>query len=82
MGSTITWTLSVTGGVQPLEYQWVRSDNGTAVIVQDWGPAASYAWTPATADAGTHQLQVAVRNAGSSSTGDDYAITDTFQVGP
>jgi hypothetical protein len=81
-GTSISWTVSVTGGVSPIEYQFIRSDNGNAVIVQDWSPTAAYTWTPMAADLGTHQLQVAVRNAGSSSPGDDHAITDPFEVGP
>ena len=81
-GTSISWTVGVTGGVSPIEYQFIRSDNGNAVIVQDWSPTAAYTWTPMAADLGTHQLQVAVRNAGSSSPGDDHAITDPFEVGP
>jgi len=81
-GTSINWTVSVSGGISPIEYQFIRSDNGNAIIVQDWSPTAAYTWTPTAADIGTHQLQVAVRNAGSSSPGDDYAITDPFEVGP
>jgi hypothetical protein len=51
-------------------------------IVQDFSTNGAYTWVPRAADVGTHRLQVAVRNAESSSPGDDFAITEYFQVAP
>jgi hypothetical protein len=82
VGIPMTWTVGVSGGVPPVQYQFTRDDNGTPVVVQDFSTNGAYIWVPSAADVGTHRLQVAVRNAGSSSAGDDFAITDYFQVSP
>ena len=78
----MTWTVGVSGGIPPVEYQFTRDDNGTPVVVQDFSTNGAYTWVPDATDVGTHRLQVAVRNAGSSSPGDDFAITEYFQVAP
>lgn len=82
VGVPITWTVGVTGGVPPVEYQFIRDDNGTPVVVQDFSPNPVYTWVPTSVDIGSHRLQIAVRNSGASHAGDDFAITDPFSVGP
>lgn len=65
-GQAVTWTADVTGGTDPWAFQFWRFDASTGwLVVQDYGMSPSYTWTPATADAGKHVLQVWVRNAGS-----------------
>lgn len=82
VGTPITWTTTVTGGTPPIEYQFIRADNGTPIVVQDFSTSPAYTWTPTAADIGTHQVQVVVRTAGSTSAGDDSAITQEFTVTP
>jgi hypothetical protein len=65
-GRRIVWTVSTSGGLAPLEYQFWRLDADGWKMVQDYGPLTSYAWTPGPADAGAHALQVWVRSTGSS----------------
>lgn len=84
VGVPMVWTVGVSGGLPPVQVQFIREDNGIPVTVQDFGPSATYTWTPTVNDiAGNpHRIQAAVRNAGSSSPGDDFAITDSFSVIP
>lgn len=82
VGVPITWSVGVTGGVSPVQYQFIRDDNGTAVLVQDFGTNPAYTWVPTAADIGTHRLQLAVRSAGSAAAGEDFAITEVFTVAP
>ncbi|MBI4571681.1 MAG: hypothetical protein HY713_00005, partial [candidate division NC10 bacterium] len=82
VGTRITWTTTVSGGVQPVEYEFTREDDRTPVLVQRYSTTSTYAWIPTATDIGSHRLQVAVRNAGSGSPGDDYAITESFEVIP
>jgi len=60
----------LTGGATCLgtpEYRfWVRAPGGSWTIVQDYSPASTFTWTPATA--GTYQLEVDVRDHGAGAT--------------
>ena len=76
----MTWTAQASGGVAPLEYQFVRMDPDGWKIVQPYGASYTYTWTPALADAGTHVVQVWVRNAGSAGLYDAWLGTGLFQV--
>jgi hypothetical protein len=81
-GTPLRWTASSTGGLGPIQYQWWRFDDPGAgwTMVQDWSATASYSWTPAMSNAGTHAVQVWARNAGSTARYDSYAATNTFTV--
>src|SRR5438034_923210 len=49
-GTTITLTAAATGGTAPVQFKWwVYSATGWTVL-QDWSPATSATWTPATAN--------------------------------
>jgi len=65
-----------------VEYEFTRDDNGTAVVVQAFSTSPIYTWIPTAANLGSHRIQVAVRNAGGSTAGDDFAITESFTVAP
>ena len=82
VGVPMTWTVGVTGGAPPVEYEFTRNDNGTAVVVQAFSASPIYTWIPTAANLGSHRIQVAVRNAGGSTAGDDFAITESFTVAP
>jgi hypothetical protein len=61
--SPITWTV-VAQGTAPLEYQFTRRLGAAAPVVSLWGASNTFTWTPATGDAGTWTVSVAVRTAG------------------
>jgi hypothetical protein len=47
------------------EYRfWVRAPGGSWTIVQDYGTSSTFSWTPSAA--GTYQIEVDIRNHGSS----------------
>jgi hypothetical protein len=56
-GSTITWTATATGGVNPREYQWWVND-GVSWTPTGWSTSNVFNWTPAVA---TPVARVAVR---------------------
>ena len=64
-GTSVTWTVSVRGGVPPLEYKyWLYHFQGsTWEVLKNYGPDTSVTWTATTA--GTYRLQVWVRSVGS-----------------
>jgi hypothetical protein len=65
-GTTIVLTGSATCLGSPQYRFWVRAQGGAWKIVQDYGNANTFSWTPQTA--GTYYLEVDVRNAGSTAT--------------
>ena len=71
-GAPVTFSATASGGVGPLQYQFWRLQGGTWQIVQPYSTSATFLWTPGPADAGTHSLQVWVRNAGSTATFDAW----------
>jgi hypothetical protein len=68
VGTPITWTAITSGGVGPLQYQFLRALNGGPwILAQAWSTSNALTWTPTARDTGTHVVQVLVRNAGSTS---------------
>src|SRR5262249_57931130 len=51
--TTITFTATPTGGVAPVSYKFLLTNNNfaTYTVVQDWSTTATFAWTPTVADA-------------------------------
>ncbi len=78
-GTGHVWTAATSGGIAPLQYQFWRRDPDGWKMVRDWNTSSSYTWTPAVTDAGPHDLQVWVRNAGSTQLYDAWRGT-SFQV--
>jgi subtilisin-like proprotein convertase family protein len=66
-GTQVTWTAAASGAPSR-EYQFRRINAATGewVIVQEFGPSATYVWTPGVADVGTYKFQVRVRKSGAS----------------
>jgi RHS repeat-associated protein len=78
VGTTVTWTATATGTVQPLQYRFERRDDlGNWSIVQNYGMLNTYTWTPTVADIGTNAVRVSVRNGGSTA---DFEDTATLLV--
>jgi glucose/arabinose dehydrogenase len=79
-GTPITWTATVTGGSGSYQYRFWRRTTGGYMIVQDYGPSATFTWTPGPADVGTHQVAVWVRNATSSAEVEAGGVATPFTV--
>jgi len=69
--TTIQFTGTATGGSGLYDYQfWLKDPSGSWTVVQDYGVGSTWDWTPA--QAGTYQILVYVRNAGSNAAYEDY----------
>ena len=64
VGTTVRFTAVAAGGTAPYQYRWWVYDGLTWTMALDWTPAATYAWTPLTPNAG-YRIGVWVRSAGS-----------------
>jgi hypothetical protein len=63
VGTPITWTAATSGGIFPVQYQFLRFTDGVGwSVAQAYSSKNSYTWFP---PAGTHALQVWVKNSGS-----------------
>ena len=62
-GTPITFSAAASGGVGPQQYKFLlQSTGGAAQIVQNWGTATTYTWTPAAT--GDYTVTVWARSAG------------------
>ncbi|HLB36506.1 MAG TPA: choice-of-anchor D domain-containing protein, partial [Gemmatimonadales bacterium] len=48
VNATITFTATASGGTPPLQFKWWVYDGAVWRVGQDWGPSATFAWTPLT----------------------------------
>jgi hypothetical protein len=76
-GTTITLTGTATCPGTPTYKFWIRAPGGSWQVVQDYGLANTFMWTPATA--GTYSLEVDVRDLGGTDTYEKVANT-TFGI--
>jgi hypothetical protein len=69
-GTKVTWTARAKGGSSgPLQYQfWIYSAAKGWTLGQPYGSSHSFTWTPTWGDEGDHNVQVWVRNNGSTAT--------------
>jgi hypothetical protein len=81
-GTPITWKVTAGGGPGPLQYRFYRFSRATNLwsLVQDYGAADSYTWTPATGEAGTYVIQAWVRRTGSTAAYEAWSSTPDFTV--
>jgi hypothetical protein len=77
-GSSITFTASSSGGTSPIQYQFITETNGVWTIHQAYSSLNTFTWFPT---AGTHKIQVWVRNSGSATAYDAFAAQQ-FTVNP
>ena len=64
-GSTVTFTANGSGGTGSYEYQfWVMPPGGTWSIKQGYNSSSSWTWSTAGLAAGTYQVCVWARTAG------------------
>ena len=79
-GTTITWTVTATGGTAPLQYKFYRYDAGVWNMVQDYSTSNTYTWTPVLANVGQHDLSVWVKSNGSVALYDAAKDTGYFNI--
>ena len=67
-GTTITLTAVAAGGTAPYQFKWYVFSAAGWTLMQDWSAAATYTWTPTTANP-QGAVEAWVRSAGSSVNG-------------
>jgi hypothetical protein len=77
-GTQVTWTAAAAGGTGPYTYQFWLFDGEQWTLAQDWSATNTWSFRPAAA--GTYNVQVWVRNAGSGSQYDAWAASDPLTV--
>jgi hypothetical protein len=76
---TVTWTVTASGGVPPLQYQfWVFRDGAGWTMARDYADANTFTWTPTVN--GKYYLQAWVRSAGSTAPYDAVASSGFFDI--
>jgi hypothetical protein len=79
-GTPITWTAMANGNPAPLQYRFWRYSAGTGwVIVQDYSTTNTFTWLTT---AGTWDIAVWVKTAGSGNAFDGVLDTGTFTITP
>jgi hypothetical protein len=79
----VTWTANATNNLGAVEYKWFVYKKTSWVMVQDYGAANTYTWTPQAADAGTpYFVQVWARGVGSTAQYEAWRGTFSFDIVP
>jgi N-acetylmuramoyl-L-alanine amidase len=79
VGTPMTWTAALSGGIGPHSYQFWADQGSGWVLLRDWSTASSFVWTPL---AGTYTLLVTVRSADSTEDFDAYRYEGPVTVAP
>ena len=78
-GTSITLAAAASGGVGPQQYKFLlQSTGGAAQIVQNWGTATTYTWTPAAT--GDYTVTVWARSAGATVDAAQASAQVTYSV--
>jgi hypothetical protein len=80
-GAPVTWRVDAGGGPGALQYQfWLYSiARDSWSMVRDFATSNAFSWTPGPWDAGTYQVQVAIRRAGATAA-EASSATSPFDV--
>jgi probable HAF family extracellular repeat protein len=78
-GTAITFTAAATGGAAPIQFKWLLYDGTTWTVLQGWSPAASFTWTPSTANA-SYYIAVVARSAGNTTDQFEQAAGMSFPI--
>jgi hypothetical protein len=76
-GSTVNWVATAGGGLPPYQYQWTLSSAGTGAV-SPWTTSSTWTWILGAA--GTYQVRVAARSAGSTSETGELTQSVPFTV--
>jgi PKD repeat protein len=79
-GATITWTAMATGGVPPLQYQFLLYTGSTGhwAVARAFSTSNTWSWTPL--QAGQYAVQVWVKNSGSTASYDAWKGSGFFNI--
>jgi hypothetical protein len=77
-GTSITFTASATGGLEPYQYKWWVFNGVSWTVARDWATGNTYTWTPTVG--GDYQLQVWVRNNGTTTDTPEAYGTSAFTI--
>jgi stage II sporulation protein D len=69
----LVWSAAATGGTAPYTYRFLYHDGTSWSVGQDWSPSPQWIWSPPAA--GRYDIQVWVRNAGSTALYDAWLGT-------
>jgi hypothetical protein len=72
IGSTITFTAGGVGGSGTYEYRFILISGSTGTKVQNYSPTNTWTWNTTGYAAGSYQVEVNVRNAGSTAAYEAY----------
>jgi len=77
-GTAVTFTATASGGTTPYQYRWHVYNGSSWSLGRDWRTDNAYTWTPSLA--GSYQVQVWVRNAGTTTDTPEAWGGSGFQV--
>ncbi|MEQ1759463.1 MAG: BACON domain-containing carbohydrate-binding protein [Vicinamibacterales bacterium] len=80
VGSSVIFSATPVGGAAPHAFKWWLYDGAQWVVLRDWGPASTYAWTPTTVGS-AFRLGVWVKSAGNTGQSDEANVSVPFAIG-
>ncbi len=80
IGTSVTWTATATGGVAPLQYQWLLYDGSpTWRVVSNWSTSNTFTWTPSAANA-DYRVGVWVRGGNNTNDAEEASASEAFVI--
>jgi hypothetical protein len=80
VGTSITFTTTVTGGAAPYQYKWWVFDGSTWSVEREWNGSPAMTWRPTTS--GAYMVAVWVRNAGVTKDASQALAQSTYVITP
>jgi subtilisin family serine protease len=82
VGTPITWTVTSSGGIAPVQYAFYRYSAATGwVLAQSYSTLETYTWTPGVGDTGTMKVEVWAKSAGSGAAYDAWLDSANITIG-
>jgi probable HAF family extracellular repeat protein len=83
VGTPVTFTAAASGGSGSYQYKYLlKAPGGTLATVRDYATSATWSWTTTGLTAGTYQVVVHARNAGSTKNYETYSSVNYKLVSP
>ena len=80
VGTSITFTTTVTGGAAPYQYKWWVFNGSSWSVALDWNGSPAMTWRPTTS--GAYMVAVWVRNAGVTTDASQALAQSTYVITP